>query len=354
MNIWYALVKRWIAAGLSIYFRRISVHGLENIPGGAVMFTVNHQNALLDALLIATTNQRSTHFLVRADVFKSRVARLFFNSLNMMPIYRIRDGRESLSKNHLIFKRCTRILSHNEAIMVFPEGNHHQNRRLLSLSKGFTRIIANAGKENISLRIIPVGINYSHHRLFGGSVAIFYGKPLEFQNFSPDDHISSLDLRNRVASSMKILITHIPKGSNFKVLEQYLNANPWNYLDPARCNAWVAKNTHQIIGTPPKHSQLSPFWQILKVLSYWLHWPVMYVYRNLLNKLGDPVFTSSVKFLVGVIITPVYYLLLGSLTAYWFGLPGAMAIIILCMGLMFLRKRSLAYQYPDTKEGIKT
>ena len=95
MNYWYAGVRRFVSWGLQNYFGKIEVHGESQVPAsGAVLFTVNHQNAFLDALLIATTNKRYTHFLVRADVFKFSWARRFFRTLNMLPIYRWRDGRQ--------------------------------------------------------------------------------------------------------------------------------------------------------------------------------------------------------------------------------------------------------------------
>ena len=175
MSLWYTLVRQYVSVGIRLYFKKIQVVGTEHIPmEGPIMFTVNHQNSFLDALLIATSNKRHTHFLARADVFKFRIVRWFFNSLNMMPIYRMRDGRGSLSNNQQIFGQCFKILGIDQALMLFPEANHHHKRLLLPLSKGFTRIAL--GADN-TIKIVPVGINYTHHRLFGGSVSIYYGKP---------------------------------------------------------------------------------------------------------------------------------------------------------------------------------
>jgi 1-acyl-sn-glycerol-3-phosphate acyltransferase len=178
MSWWYRWVRLIVFGTLKLYFRKIRVEGLEHIPStGPVLFAVNHQNAFLDALLVATNNPRELHFLARADVFKSRLARKFFASLNMMPIYRWRDGRAGLKANHQIFARSHELLDQRHALLMFPEANHHQQRLLLPLSKGFTRITS--GIRDSQLMVVPVGLNYSHHRRFGGSVSIYLARPLQ-------------------------------------------------------------------------------------------------------------------------------------------------------------------------------
>jgi len=84
--------------------------------------------------------------------------------------------------------------------MLFPEADHHQKRLLLPLSKGFTRIALGADS---AINIVPVGINYTHHRLFGGSVSIYYGRPISSVMYQNDDPQSSRLLRNEVNVQMQ-------------------------------------------------------------------------------------------------------------------------------------------------------
>ena len=53
MSWWYRGVRLIVRGTLKLYFRKIKVEGLKHIPTtGPVLFTVNHQNAFLDALLL--------------------------------------------------------------------------------------------------------------------------------------------------------------------------------------------------------------------------------------------------------------------------------------------------------------
>ena len=62
--IWYEIMRVYVRIGLYFLHKKITVHGVENIPKkGAVLFIPNHQNALIDAVLIPTTNKRNIHFL---------------------------------------------------------------------------------------------------------------------------------------------------------------------------------------------------------------------------------------------------------------------------------------------------
>ena len=96
-NIWYNFIRSYIKLGLFFYTKKIKVVGKKNIPKkGAVLFAVNHPNGLLDPLLVTTTATRNTHYLVRAAVFKKPLVKKFLATLNLMPIYRIRDGVKEL------------------------------------------------------------------------------------------------------------------------------------------------------------------------------------------------------------------------------------------------------------------
>jgi len=341
MSLWYQLVRLYVGLGVKLYFRKVQVVGASNVPAkGPVMFTVNHQNAFLDALLVATSNQRHTHFLARADVFKFKLIRRFFASLNMMPVYRMRDGRRSLTNNHQIFEKCFEILKEEHALMLFPEANHHQKRLLLPLSKGFTRIAL--GMDS-AIHIVPVGINYTHHRFFGGSVSIHYGKPLSTQSYLNENPQSSRVLRKEVNDRMEKLITHIPDSHQYQRIENYLNLTPSVYMDPTQCNQWLQQVTPEnlpIIKAPAKKARLR---QWAKLISYLLNYPPLALSDMALGKLADPVFSSSIKFITAIMILPIYYLLLVVMVGLIWGNVFAAGVIFLCVLSLLCRKWSLRY-----------
>jgi 1-acyl-sn-glycerol-3-phosphate acyltransferase len=318
----------------------VQVAGVENIPAdGPVLFTVNHQNAFLDALLVATSNKRHTHFLARADVFRFSTVRKFFNSMNMMPIYRLRDGRDRLSNNHEVFQKCFNILHENHALMLFPEANHHQRRLLLPLSKGFTRIALGMDKPII---IIPVGLNYTHHRRFGASVSINYGKPLSTRPYLNGNSKHNRQLMKLVSEKMQTLITHIPDDQHYQKYEDHLNLQRTRYLNPDRCNRWVTEtdpNSLAVEETPPNHQLFN---YLINGVSWLLNFPPLVLCQWALKKIGDPVFSSSIKFIAGIILFPIYYLTLVVclylLCNSWLGIP----LMLLAPMSMWLRKLSIS------------
>ena len=82
----YYFFKVFVKTGLFFYSKKIKVTGKNNIPkDGAVLFTSNHPNGLIDPLIIATHIKRKTHFLVQAGVFKNKSVANFFDLLGMTP-----------------------------------------------------------------------------------------------------------------------------------------------------------------------------------------------------------------------------------------------------------------------------
>ena len=139
------IIRAYLRLGLFFYFKTIRVFNAEHIPKDKpVLFLANHQNALLDPLLIATNSERFSYYLTRAGVFKKQWVSKLLNQLRMLPVYRIRDGWSNLTHNNPIFEACSNLLHNKEAIVIFPEGSHNLNRTVRPLSKGFRQYLSRA------------------------------------------------------------------------------------------------------------------------------------------------------------------------------------------------------------------
>lgn len=180
--LWYYSFWLIVRIGLRLYYSKVKVTGLENIPKNTpIIFGSNHENAFIDALLITTSNTRFDHYLVRAGVFNNPIAKTFFNSLNLMPVYRAQDGVNPLEANKQIFRACFEALAKKYAVMLFPEGEHNMRRHRRVLKKGISRIALGAvnfegGAQEVS--VVPVGVNYSDHMGFRSTVHIVFGEPI--------------------------------------------------------------------------------------------------------------------------------------------------------------------------------
>jgi len=200
---------------MRVHFRRIYRSGVNYIPSsGPVIFACNHPNAFLDAIVVALSVDRPVHFLTRSDVFKTRLARFFLVRLNMIPIYRMRDGMDSLDKNQAVFQRCIDILQEGKVLLIFSEGSCVMEKRLRPLKKGTARIAFLAEKASnwkLNVNIIPVGINYIEPQLFRTDLIISFGRPFQIPEFN-----------------VKIQ-EDLPKAINEfnRILEQRLADNMW-------------------------------------------------------------------------------------------------------------------------------
>ncbi len=188
-NFWYSLTKKWLIGPWHnlIFYRKIQVNFKERIPDkGHLIFTPNHQNALMDALGPICNIDKQLVFVARADIFKKkRIANILYN-LKILPIFRIRDGYSSLKGNELIFQKTIDVLKAQNGIVILPEGNHIWKRRLRPLKKGFARMAFQAEEKNdfsLDIKIVPIGLNYSDYAKFRSDLIINVGEPISLSNY---------------------------------------------------------------------------------------------------------------------------------------------------------------------------
>ncbi|MBI9032836.1 MAG: 1-acyl-sn-glycerol-3-phosphate acyltransferase [Bacteroidales bacterium] len=254
----YFLLKSVLFFAYRIYFRKLIIHGKENIPEeGPVIFAPNHQNALMDPLAIIFTNRRQISFLARADIFKKEWLSAILSRMKIIPVYRIRDGKESLRKNDEIFELCGDVLKHNQALALFPEGSHNDRRSLLPLRKAIPRIAFKVEAKNdfeLGLVVIPVGINYSHYSNFRTDLLIEYGKPIslsDYQNqFSENEEKASRLFMKDMSDRIKPLMIHIEDSKNHQFYEYARQIYAVQYAARKECDlsdARIRRNLDQEI-----------------------------------------------------------------------------------------------------------
>ena len=298
----YWVLKHIIQLGLHCYHRKIQVYGLENIPKNKpVLFLPNHQNALIDVLLIAVDCNRKPYFLTRSDVFGGSMLDALFKYVRMIPIYRIRDGRSTLAKNDVVFDNCAKVLGQGEAIVMFPEGNHSLKRRVRPLSKGFTRVLFRTAElyPELEIQIIPVGVNYSNAQKFPSSAAVYFGEPISFQKQYDKENLaqSVVRIRKMVAMSLKTLTTHISSEEDYAENVTYLEAQNVDFLNPVHCNRLLKE---KVTLANPVRDESKPVINrasIFQVMFSVLNLPVLLVWRFVVKpKVPEPEFMGTFRF----------------------------------------------------------
>ena len=329
-KIWIYSVRAYIKLGMFFYFKKIIVHDVKNVPKDqSVLILSNHQNALLDALLIAIKCGRFVHFLTRASVFKKSFVDTLLRSLQMLPVYRIRDGWNNLSKNNPVFETCSELLSKNEGVVIFPEGSHNLKRTVRPLSKGFTRIIFETLKKypETELQLVPVGLNFIKAKEWEDSVSIYFGKPILAKDYIKDyTNEDVLALKQIVHSNISDLTTHIPSDYYDETLKRLEKLNA-NFLDPVTVNTCINSNYKDCLPNERiRTNKLKPFFKFL--LKFVLIGPYFIWSRSVKPKIEEIEFISTFRFTIALTLVPIWLILLGVLFSFLFSWMVGVGFII--------------------------
>jgi len=325
-RIWYRLFKIFMSSGLFFFFKKIHIHDEENIPKkGAVLLVSNHKNALIDPLLIATSIRRNIHFLTRASAFKIKPVYWFLSTLNMIPIYRMRDGKETLSKNEAVFNKCFDILNNKKCLLIFPEGTHDIKRWVRPLSKGFTRITFGAIEQNknLDIHIVPIGLNYTNATEFAESVSVYYGKPILANKYYNKAELNNsiLALKTEVHGKLKELTTHIESENYDETIKKLGNVD---FLNPIKVNKNISEISDEKLKTSSKNKKPSLLWKLLKKIVAINSFIPLLIYKAFLPKIKEIEFISTTKFAIGITAFPIFYGLQSLVLKYFFGLNYAL------------------------------
>lgn len=299
-NLFNAFLRLLVKIALHLYFKRIRISGKENIPKNVpIILVANHQNALIDPLLLATHTNLRPWFLTRASVFKNPIAAKILHLIRMLPVYRVRDGFSTIQQNQRTFEATFEVLKKNGTVIIFAEGTHSLVRNLRPLSKGFTRMAFGLKEKYPDLQpvILPVAIEYSAHQRTGSLVRITFGKVI------PVDmpHSQSGKLTKAVEGSLKQLVVNLPDEDYADTLEK-IKAAQVDVTDREAVASYLSgEAVHQTVSNPSGMRN-----KVMKLF----HFPLYGLWLWLSPKIKDRVFEGTFKFLIGFFLAPLWYFLL--------------------------------------------
>ncbi|MBV5311803.1 MAG: 1-acyl-sn-glycerol-3-phosphate acyltransferase [Prolixibacteraceae bacterium] len=226
-SLGYEIIRTYVRFALWLTHKRIVVTGRHFIPKGKpIIFAPNHQNALMDPLAIACTNSYQTMWLARADLFKSKMVSSILKYLKLLPVYRIRDGKDNLSNNEYIFQQVTLLLENQQTVALFPEAAHSGRRQMLPHKKAIPRISLEAEAKNnfkLDLQIVPVGIYYDHYWAFNRSMIVVYGEAISIdkyrQEYEENPQKAMLSLRDEIFDRLAPLTLQINSDTYYQDYE---------------------------------------------------------------------------------------------------------------------------------------
>ncbi len=226
----YAFLKTWIVLFWhgKIYYKKIVISNAEYVPrDGHLIFTPNHQNALMDPLAIILALKTQPVFVARSDIFKKPLIAKFLILIKILPIYRIRDGFSSLKKNNEVFTKTIDVIENKNGLCVLPEGNHEGHRRLRPFKKGFARIAFQTEEANdfkMDIKIVPVGLDYSSYEKCRSVLHINFGKPLpvsDFYEIYKKNNVKGINaLKDELSKHLKPLMVNIESEEFYSLYDE--------------------------------------------------------------------------------------------------------------------------------------
>ena len=179
-------VLRWLLRNsVRIFFRRIEVEGIKNVPeSGPVLLVPNHPNALVDALVVLMHLKRPVSLTAKSTLADIFILRQMIKSTNVILFHRKKDAAKGAdpARNTSAITECRVRLEQGEAILIFPEGQSHSDPGLRPLRTGAARVALDY-LQNVSattdLVIIPVGLHFPEKDRFRSDVWVRFGKPID-------------------------------------------------------------------------------------------------------------------------------------------------------------------------------
>jgi len=271
-----------------------SAAGSERVPR---ILCANHPSSFLDPIIVASFVPFKLAFLARGDAFTPRFNAFLRNYLNMMPVWRRRDGLAQVPRNYETFDLCLQKWRQGGSLIIFSEGLCVQEWKLRTLSKGTARLVLQAAREGIDLEVVPVGINYAHFSGPGKAYELKFGPPVKasvlWQQWLPAGQVPA-DLEE--AESARFLV---------------------------RFNRWLQAEMEPLVLSEAAILEASRKTKVRKAmlwLSRFLHAPYYMPLRHLVGRAcRDTVHFDSVLFAVLMFTYPLYLGLIGGALTLWQG-----------------------------------
>ena len=262
---------------------------------GPLLIVANHPDSFFDALVIAANCTYPVSFLARGDVFTKPWHNFLLRALNMMPVYRQREGIEHLHKNQNSFDASVEVLKNGGILLIFIEGTCLNKNEIQPFKKGAARILQQAVAAGVIPTVLTAVITYNGFKHFGKKIYLMLGT-----SFSAGLYFSA----DSTPASMSI------ERNNF--------------------NNIVMQEMVSLFKEPPSKKYKRPIYlfPIIGIAWFW-HAPLFLIIKNFVAyKTKGTVFFDSVLFAVLLFAYPLYLVLLCILLHYT-GIPVLMNSFII-------------------------
>lgn len=228
MNL-YHVVRPIALLGFKFYFKKIYYSGAEKIPTGKpLIFSCNHPTGFFEPCLLAClTWQVEYHFITRGDMFAKSWVRRIFQSLNMIPIFRFKDGFSNLKNNASSMEYIYKALAEKKSILIFSEGGTLTVKRLRPLQKGMARMAFGNYDTfgDLDLHFVPVCLTYTDPHQYRSEVMVQFGDPIPlsiyYETYAQNNNKAINQLTADVQKAMRPLLVEIESPDDEALTEKF-------------------------------------------------------------------------------------------------------------------------------------
>jgi 1-acyl-sn-glycerol-3-phosphate acyltransferase len=318
----YTSTQRFLRFGFRLFYHKVHIHSMGNVPlTGPVLLVSNHPNSFMDALLIGAYLPRSTHFLARGDAFNNPLLAKVFKAYNMLPVYRISEGKENIEKNFETFDVSYTAVNEGGMVLIFGEGLCKNNWDLRPLKKGPARIAQRAWNGTDAARelaIIPVGLTYEHFDGGGKSVMINYGKPITRETM--ENEVGSPNfvqqLNTQIATQLEQL-AYVNRTLQSDTPEHHQMMHTWQKAESDKKNVLTELYSASVISGGDGKRASGKRWFTMVHLTL-IALPHYWVSKAIAAKLTrGSVFYDSIFYGLVLFMLPIYLLVLAGLISYF-------------------------------------
>jgi 1-acyl-sn-glycerol-3-phosphate acyltransferase len=207
----FRLLARFLAG---LFYRRVEVIGRERVPAtGPLVVAANHQQGLMDGLLLAATLPRRLRPIAKAPLFRYPLIGQFARLAGAIPVHRRQDEGRGPVDNDTMFGAAYRALAEGEALLIFPEGVSQPEPALMPLRTGAARLLlgSDGGSDGSGPRatLLPVGLMFHEPGTFRvGSAVVLIGEPVPTEDFEarPEGDETVRRLTARLDAALRRLI----------------------------------------------------------------------------------------------------------------------------------------------------
>ena len=223
----FEVVRALAAFLVRLFYRDVEVVGIEHVPsGGPLIVAANHQNALVDPLVVLATLPRRLWPVAKAPLFRNPLVGPFLRLVGAIPIHRALDAEGQPTSNVTAFRAVAARFRAGEAILVFPEGVSQPEPRLMPLRTGVARMLLGAGEASMrggDDTLVPVGLLYDEPGRFrAGRALVLVGPPVPTADCvgwaGADGRRAVRELTGRLAAAIRALVIEAGDRETLRLL----------------------------------------------------------------------------------------------------------------------------------------